>query len=70
MYSLEDIGRHGFVEHGPASLKLTQDGRLSDLSFAAKDLMDVAGFNQAGAIRIDCATQLPRLRPRPPCFPC
>jgi len=41
--SLEDIGRHAFVEHGPASLRLTKDGPLSDLSFAAKDLMDVAG---------------------------
>ena len=44
MYDLEDIRRHGFVEHGRASFKLKDDGPLSGLSFAAKDLMDVAGF--------------------------
>lgn len=44
MTSLEDIRRHGFVEHGPSSLRLMEDGPLADLSFAAKDLMDVAGF--------------------------
>ncbi|MBV8925088.1 MAG: amidase [Bradyrhizobium sp.] len=44
MYDLEDIRRHGFVEHGPASLRLKENGPLSDLTFAAKDLMDVAGF--------------------------
>jgi amidase len=44
VHDLENIRRHGFVEHGPASLKLREDGPLSDLSFAAKDLMDVAGF--------------------------
>lgn len=44
MYDLQDIRRHGFVEHGPSSLRLKEDGPLSDLTFAAKDLMDVAGF--------------------------
>jgi amidase len=44
VYDLEDIRRHGFVEHGPTSFKLKEDGPLSGLSFAAKDLMDVAGF--------------------------
>ncbi|WP_024506501.1 amidase [Bradyrhizobium sp. ARR65] len=44
MSNLEDIRQLGFVEHGPSSLKLKEDGPLSDLSFAAKDLMDVAGF--------------------------
>jgi len=44
VYDLEDIRRHGFVEHGPASLRLKENGPLSDLTFAAKDLMDVAGF--------------------------
>ena len=44
MHDLENIRRHGFVEHGPASFKLREDGPLSDLSFAVKDLMDVAGF--------------------------
>src|SRR5579859_926349 len=44
MHDLENIRRHGFVEHGPASLKLGEGGPLSDLSFAVKDLMDVADF--------------------------
>jgi amidase len=44
MTSLEEIRRHGFVEHGPTSLQLRQDGPLADLSFAAKDLIDIAGF--------------------------
>ncbi len=44
MHDLDDIRRHGFVTHGPASLRLSEVGPLSDLSFAAKDLMDVAGF--------------------------
>ncbi|HLG82005.1 MAG TPA: amidase [Bradyrhizobium sp.] len=44
MTRLEDIRRHGFVEHGPSSLRLKEDGPLAGLSFAAKDLMDVAGF--------------------------
>ncbi|WP_407178786.1 amidase [Bradyrhizobium sp. STM 3562] len=44
MSDLEDIRQLGFVEHGPSALKLKEDGPLSDLSFAAKDLMDVAGF--------------------------
>ena len=44
MTSLEEIRRQGFVEHGPSSLRLKEDGPLADLSFAAKDLMDVSGF--------------------------
>src|SRR5271157_4147240 len=44
MTRLEEIRRHGFVEHGPSSFRLKEDGPLADLSFAAKDLMDVAGF--------------------------
>jgi amidase len=44
MASLEEIRRQGFVEHGPSSLRLKEDGPLADLSFAAKDLMDVSGF--------------------------
>jgi amidase len=44
VYDLEDIRQRGFVEHGPTSLRLKEDGPLSNLSFAAKDLMDVAGF--------------------------
>ena len=47
MYSADEIRRLAFVEHGPASLRLVEDGPLSDLSFAAKDLMDVAGYKSA-----------------------
>ncbi|WP_213771770.1 amidase [Bradyrhizobium sp. dw_78] len=47
MYSPEEIRRLAFVEHGPSSLRLKQAGPLSDLSFAAKDLMDVAGYKSA-----------------------
>ena len=47
MYSREEIRRLAFVEHGPASLRLKAEGPLSDLSFAAKDLMDVAGYKSA-----------------------
>ena len=44
MYSRDDIRRRAFVEHGPSSLRLVKDGPLADLSFAAKDLIDIAGF--------------------------
>ncbi len=47
MVSMEEIRRLAFVEHGPSSLRLVQHGPLSDLSFAAKDLMDVAGYKTA-----------------------
>ena len=47
MYSRDDIRRRAFVEHGPASLRLVKDGPLADLSFAAKDLIDIAGFKSA-----------------------
>ncbi len=47
MYSPEEIRRLAFVEHGPSSLRLKQAGPLSDLSFSAKDLMDVAGYKSA-----------------------
>jgi amidase len=45
--SREEIRRLAFVEHGPSSLRLVQDGPLADLSFAAKDLIDIAGFISA-----------------------
>jgi amidase len=47
MYDLEEIRQLAFVEHGPSSLLLKKDGPLSRLSFAAKDLMDVAGYKSA-----------------------
>jgi amidase len=47
MYSPEEIRRHAFVEHGPQSLRLVKAGPLADLSFAVKDLIDVAGFKSA-----------------------
>ena len=47
MVSREDIRRLAFVEHGPSSLQLVQDGPLAGLSFAAKDLIDIAGTKSA-----------------------
>ena len=47
MYSPEEIRRLAFVEHGPASLRLVEHGPLADLSFAAKDLIDIAGYRSA-----------------------
>jgi amidase len=47
MASPEEIRRLAFVEHGPSSLKLAKDGPLADLSFAAKDLIDIAGYKSA-----------------------
>jgi amidase len=47
MYSLDEIKRLAFVEHGRRSLRLVQDGPLADLSFAAKDLIDIAGYKSA-----------------------
>jgi amidase len=47
MISPEEIRRLAFVEHGPSSLRLAKDGPLADLSFAAKDLIDIAGYKSA-----------------------
>ena len=47
MVSPEEIRRLAFVEHGPSSLKLVKDGPLAGLSFAAKDLIDIAGYKSA-----------------------
>ena len=44
MPSQDEIRHRAFVEHGPSSLRLTADGPLADLTFAAKDLIDIAGF--------------------------
>jgi amidase len=47
MVSPEEIRRLAFVEHGPSSLRLAKDGPLAGLSFAAKDLIDIAGYKSA-----------------------
>jgi amidase len=47
MYSADEIRRLAFVEHGIQPLRLVQDGPLADLSFAAKDLIDIAGYKSA-----------------------
>lgn len=44
MYSPDEIRRLAFVEHGQRSLRLVERGPLADLSFAAKDLIDIAGY--------------------------
>lgn len=46
MVSAEEIRRLAFVGQG-FSLRLVDRGPLADLSFAAKDLMDVAGYKTA-----------------------
>jgi amidase len=47
MVSPEEIRRLAFVEHGPSSLGLVKHGPLADLSFATKDLIDIAGYRSA-----------------------
>jgi amidase len=47
MHSPDQIRRSAFVEHGPESLRLVKDGPLADLTFAAKDLIDIAGYKSA-----------------------
>ena len=47
MVPREEIRRLAFVEHGPSSLRLLQQGPLADLSFAVKDLIDIAGYTSA-----------------------
>ncbi len=44
MFDLEQIRRSAFVEHGRAEVQTATDGPLSGLTFAAKDLFDVADF--------------------------
>jgi amidase len=45
--ALEDVRRHAFVSHGPEPLQWANDGPLAGLSFAVKDLFDVAGAKSA-----------------------
>ena len=47
MHNRDEIRRSAFVEHGPESLRLMNDGPLADLTFAAKDLIDIAGYKSA-----------------------
>ncbi len=47
MPSREAIRKLAFVDHGPEPFRLTDQGPLADLSFAVKDLFDVAGSRTA-----------------------
>lgn len=47
MNGLDQIRQLAFVEHGRQPLRLVEDGPLADLSFAAKDLIDIAGYKSA-----------------------
>ena len=47
MDGLDEIRQLAFVEHGRQPLRLVEDGPLADLSFAAKDLIDIAGYKSA-----------------------
>jgi amidase len=47
MHDRDEIRRSAFVEHGTTPLRLMTEGPLSDLSFAAKDLIDIAGYKSA-----------------------
>jgi amidase len=43
MIDLDEVRRQAFVAYGPASLQLATEGPLAGLTFAVKDLFDVAG---------------------------
>ena len=43
MIEREEVRRHAFVAHGPKPLQLAADGPLAGLTFAVKDLFDIAG---------------------------
>jgi len=47
MINSDEIARSAFVAHGPGSLQLTSGGPLAGLSFAVKDLFDIAGYTTA-----------------------
>ncbi|MEW5425277.1 amidase [Amorphus sp. 3PC139-8] len=47
MIDIDAIARQAFVAHGPASLVLSETGPLAGLTFAVKDLYDVAGYPTA-----------------------
>ncbi len=46
-FDLDDIRRSAFVDHGNAEPRTARTGPLQDLTFAVKDLIDVAGFTSA-----------------------
>jgi amidase len=43
MIDLDEVRHHAFVAHSPAPLQLASEGPLAGLTFAVKDLFDVAG---------------------------
>jgi amidase len=43
----EEVRRLAFVTHGPEPLQLTSEGPLAGLTFAVKDLIDIAGSRSA-----------------------
>jgi amidase len=43
----DEVRRLAFVEHGRTALRLKTEGPLADLCFAAKDLIDIAGYKSA-----------------------
>jgi amidase len=43
MIDLDEVRRHAFVAHSPAPLQLATEGPLAGLTFAVKDLFDIAG---------------------------
>jgi amidase len=47
MIDLDEVRRRAFVEHSPAPLQLSTQGPLAGLTFAVKDLFDVAGSKTA-----------------------
>jgi amidase len=47
MIDPEEIRRHAFVAHSPAPLQLFTEGVLAGLTFAIKDLFDIAGSRSA-----------------------
>ena len=47
MIEHEEVRRHAFVTHGPEPLQLTSEGALAGLTFAVKDLIDIAGSRSA-----------------------
>ena len=47
MIALEEVRRHAFVSHGPQPSQWANDGPLAGLSFAVKDLFDIAGSSSA-----------------------
>jgi amidase len=47
MIDLDEVRRRAFVDHGPESLQLSTEGPLAGLTFAVKDLFDVAGSKTA-----------------------